>query len=141
MINLNVRLNLTDVINCGWDGVDTILDALSKTGTKLNRPVKLKLWYDFGISIEVINQFIKKCEHMKISTTTIIPSNKISANTLVWFDIVSVHKRSKDFQVRYEYLYSVSSLNTLLEGINYFYKVADFCTTLKAPKIKQKRTD
>tara|TARA_R110002124_G_scaffold181853_1_gene349274 strand:+ start:34 stop:456 length:423 start_codon:yes stop_codon:yes gene_type:complete len=133
---LSLRLKLSDFINTEIES--KIMEKIDDIHNELHIAVLLNLWFEDGeIKNKDLKEFLMRWED-KLSFKTIVKQgSNIKTNDFIWFDIIpsGLHYTSnKRFQFTY------TNTNSILNGLQQFYKVAKF-TTSEKPIKKQKRND
>ena len=133
---LSLRLKLTDFINTEIES--KVMEKINDIHNELHIAVLLNLWFEDGeIKNKDLKEFLMRWED-KLSFKTIVKQgSNIKTNDFIWFDIIpsGLHYTSnKRFQFTY------TNTNSILNGLQQFYKVAKF-TTSEKPIKKQKRND
>ena len=133
---VSLRLKLSDFINT--DIEEKVMNKVNHAHNEFSITVLLYLWFEDGeVSNKDLKDFLMRWED-KLSFKTIVKQgSNIKTNDFIWFDIIpsGLHYTSnKRFQFTY------TNTNSILNGLQQFYKVAKF-TTSEKPIKKQKRND
>jgi len=138
--NMSLKLKLSDFIEDELQ--ERIIMRIGEIYKGLHYPFKLKLWYDEGeIKPKQLKSFMQKWESALHWKTTIKPTPEEHLNDFTWFDITP-DTNTIEYKSRFKYIYPEGyHWYGILNGLDEFEDVAQFCTTEKPPKRIQKRND
>ena len=135
-MKVNVRVNLSHFLNKPFEE-----DVIKKLEDVHADSVKyyLTLWYEDGkLKPKDLKDFLIKYESRLHFKTNIKVGRQLKTNDFIWYDIIDENNANKTNRVRFQYMYY--NEESILKGLDEFYKCAKFCTSEKPPK-RQKRND
>jgi len=135
MVRLSLRMNLADILK----NEEAIIEKLNEIH-KNSVHFFLKLWYEEDrLKLEQVKEFVMKNEKNLHFKTSIKPDRALRLNDFIWFDIINTKYANESDRIRFQYSYNREE--SILLGLEEFYKCAKFCTSEKPPKRIQKRND
>ena len=135
MVKLSLRMNLADILS----NEEIIIEKLNDIH-KDSVHFFLKLWYEEGsVKLDQLKEFAIKNEDKLHFKTSIKPDRTLHVNDFIWFDIINEKYANESDRIRFQYSYNREE--SILLGLEEFYKCAKFCTSEKPPKRVQKRND
>ena len=141
-IKLKVQMSLDEFIGTEYE--EKIITKLYNINKLLARPLILNFWYDPTkniVNANVVKKFVIKWESKLPFKTNITPRLTDSPHDFIWFNIVHRSDFNKTIWTRFDYVYDTHIPVNILNGLDSFEKVAQFCLKPKPEKNRSKRSD